>query len=121
MDRTRGRYTGRVTETDGAAVDRWWERGPAEVDRVSRMLTSAGVLGDPRDRKGFREKPWKWSRERATADILEQAMRSAGVDPVDGWEMTLLEVTRGNWDRAGGIAPICKRSHDEDEDGHGGR
>lgn len=80
--------------------DRWWEP-VQELERVEAMLRRAGVLRDAKDVEAYREKPWHWSRERRTCDVLEGAMRDAHVLPERGWDMSVTELMQAAMDAEG--------------------
>ena len=64
-----------------------------EINAAELMLVRAGVVNDTTsDRAYFREKPWKWAREVVVCKRLETEMAKAGVDPSEGWDMTLTEL-----------------------------
>jgi hypothetical protein len=89
----RGARRGAIMRGAGAVLDdgEAWCEDEAEVLRTERLLLRAQVLRRE-DAAYFRSKPWKWSRERAYCLPLERAMAVAGVDPAEGWEMTLCEL-----------------------------
>jgi len=76
-----------------ARTNDWWE-SELEVQRTESMLVRAGVLRKDDAGPGmyFRGKPYKWDRERTFCLALEVAMCKAGIDPVEGWEMTFREI-----------------------------
>jgi hypothetical protein len=55
------------------------------------MLVRAGVLPED-ERDYYRSRPEKWRREIAVCSRLERQMLLAGVDPAEGWEMTMREL-----------------------------
>ena len=70
-----------------------WYENELELFRVEGMLTRAGVLrDDPKWRKDFREKPWKWSRERMICNVLEERMMLAGLSTRDWEDVTILDL-----------------------------
>jgi hypothetical protein len=92
-----------MTATEMAA----WYDDPAEVAATEAMLVRAGVLeigfggswfgpwspdGAPGGCAYYRSKPWKWSRERTIARILERTWEQAGIPVEEAWEMTGAEV-----------------------------
>jgi hypothetical protein len=70
-----------------------WYENELELLRVEGMLTRAGVLrDDPKWRADFRSKPWKWSRERLTCNVLEERMVLAGLSTRNWEDVTILDL-----------------------------
>lgn len=67
-----------------------------ETERVEQLLLRAKVLrpDDAGTGNYYRSRPEKWAREVRFCETLEDAMRDAGIDPVEGWEMTFLEIAQ---------------------------
>ena len=73
-----------------------WTTIPEEVARTECMLVRAGVLREDDAGPGmyFRSRPEKWDKERDFCLTLEVSMHDAGIDPAEGWDMTLGEIAR---------------------------
>lgn len=93
-----------------------WYDDPTEVAATEAMLVRAGVLSwSPRalpalvawirdgvdmlatspatnDVSYYRSKPWKWSRERTIARILERTWEQAVIPVEEAWEMSGQEI-----------------------------
>ena len=74
-------------------VDREWWTVPAWQREAEVMLVRAGILApDSEARRAFACAPWAWTSQVQTCQRLEEIMRARGVDPREGWDMTLLEL-----------------------------
>jgi hypothetical protein len=86
-----------VREMDPELGNQWWRR-VGEPLYTLELLQRSGVLphsedfnAEPRLRE-FREKPWKWSRERLIALRIESIFVRYEIPRADGWEMSLQDV-----------------------------
>jgi hypothetical protein len=72
----------------------WWE-SPEKVKATEAMLLRAGVFSDGDTQAAiryYRSKPWKWTRERSIARLLERTWETTGIPVEEAWEMTGQEV-----------------------------
>lgn len=69
----------------------WWE-SPEHVKETEALLIRAGCLTFLASLHYFREKPWKWDRERTVARFLERTFEMAGIPVEEAWEMTGAEM-----------------------------
>jgi hypothetical protein len=91
----------KLTARAGATLDAEirgvpWHTNAEEVARTECMLVRAGVLREDDAGPGafFRLHPQRWDKERDFCLVLEVSMHDAGIDPAEGWDMTLGEIAR---------------------------